>query len=180
MEQFAFLNSMETQAAEKLTSDFHRNIKDRYGAKITDNQMRMFARSIPNLLQSKEGRRQVIKNLLTLNGMEETYFKAQRSIIKENNGVPPLDLHALALERSDNDVAKLSDQFGRNLELSKGSIIPASQLNDLIGSPVYMIRSKKDGQLYNYNSRTGEKTPVRGSTSKSFFEKAISSNPLLS
>ena len=63
------LFSPETQEFTKIVTDFTSQAKDSYGARITNFDLQTFLQKLPSLINSPEGRTQVIRNLTTMSRM---------------------------------------------------------------------------------------------------------------
>lgn len=61
--------SPETQEFTKIVTDFTSQAKDSYGARITNFDLQTFLQKLPSLINSPEGRTQVIRNLTTMSRM---------------------------------------------------------------------------------------------------------------
>ena len=76
----------------KIAQTFLRDAKTYLGSRISNFELEQFLKTVPNLSQSPEGRKRVIANLKRFNRISLEYSNALKTIIKENNVVPPLDL----------------------------------------------------------------------------------------
>jgi len=108
----------ESQEFQKLTIDFLKNAKKMFGARITNFEAETFLKSIPSLTQTPEGRDRVIHNLKMIYKGSDIRKKAMRSIIRENGGIPPLDLDLQIEERIDPELDKLSSEFKQGFSLT--------------------------------------------------------------
>lgn len=81
-----FLMKADAQELSKLSTDFIKNVKDIFGARITDNDIKYFLQTIPTLAQSKDGRTKVIRNLQSFDKAAQIKKKAYNRIVKENDG----------------------------------------------------------------------------------------------
>ena len=86
------LMSPESQEFEKLSTDFVKNAKDIFGSRITDTDLKSFLATIPNLSQTNEGKKAVIRNLQLMNKAAIIKNDATRYLLKKYNNKPPLDL----------------------------------------------------------------------------------------
>jgi len=89
---FAALKNPDSQEFDKLSTDFLRNAKEIFGARVTNFEMDKFLKSIPTLSQTKEGRDRVIRNLQLFNRGAQIRLEGMQDVIQENGGVPPYDL----------------------------------------------------------------------------------------
>lgn len=115
------LKNPDSQEFDKIVSDMTRDIRQRFGARITNLELRIFLKSIPGLSQTDEGKRRVIRNLkiLTQGALLENRTKNQ--IIKENRGIPPLNLQEQTMERMTPELDRLAEEFKTGIgELTEG------------------------------------------------------------
>lgn len=100
----------------KIAANFIGGAKDALGGRVTNFELEQFLKTIPSLSQSPEGRKRVIANLRRIKRIEVEQKNVLKDIIKENKGVPPLDL----LEQVDDRIAKkadkISEQFKKDLQ----------------------------------------------------------------
>jgi len=105
------LTTPDSQEFRKLETDFLRDAKNIFGARVTNFEMSQFLKSIPSLSQSKEGRERVIRNLKIFNEAALARSKAMKEIVKENKGVPPFDLMEKLDEKLSPRIDKLMEDF---------------------------------------------------------------------
>jgi hypothetical protein len=105
------LKNPASQEFDKLSNDMFRNIREIFGARITNLEVDAFLKTIPTLSNTKEGRIRIIKNLKALNEGASLRLKAMNEIIKENRGVPPYNLGEQIEERISPELDKLSTRF---------------------------------------------------------------------
>lgn len=101
----------DTQEFQKLVVDFTRNARQTFGARVTNFELDTFLKSIPSLLQSEEGKKRVIRNLELLNRGKVARFDTLREILRENDGVPPLDLAEEVENRVEGKLDQLAAEF---------------------------------------------------------------------
>lgn len=89
----------DIEEVEKLSADFVKNIKDTFGARVTDLDLRSYMQTIPNLMQTDAGKERVIENLRLFNGLAKKEAEAFRDIVKKNNGKRPFDIEQQVQER---------------------------------------------------------------------------------
>ena len=105
------LQNAESQEFEKLSNDMLSGIQDVFGSRILKTEVDTFLKTIPNLLQSDEGKLRVINNLKILNEGKLAQDKVAKQIIKENGGKVPGDLQAQVDERLDPILDNLHEKF---------------------------------------------------------------------
>jgi hypothetical protein len=105
------LTSTETQEFKKIQADMLRNIKDFFGARITDNEIKLFMQRVPSLLQSDEGKRVVIRDLGLLNQANRVRVQALNEILEENDGYTPNNIDQLIEKRASPALDKIAEEF---------------------------------------------------------------------
>lgn len=91
------LHSLETadsQEFTKLSNEFLKNAKNIFGARITDNDVKMFMKMVPDLSQSREGKLAIIHNMKLYNEGIRIRKKASDQVVRENGGKLPFDYEA--------------------------------------------------------------------------------------
>lgn len=106
----AFL-SPESQEFEKLSHDMLSGIQDVFGSRILKTEVDNFLKTIPNLLQSDEGKLKVINNLKILNEAKLAQDKVAKDIVKENEGKIPFNLQLQVDERLSPILDELHNRF---------------------------------------------------------------------
>lgn len=108
----------DAQEFNKIITDMSTKIKDKYGARITNFELGTFLRSLPSLLQDPQGRKQIIKDLKLMLSIPQERYKAMREIMKENGGVPPLDIADQVEDRVDSfkkDIFSKYQEYGQDI-----------------------------------------------------------------
>lgn len=108
-----FKSAMGHNAEEfdKLSNDFIKNAKNIFGSRITDNDLRAFMSTVPNLLMTDKGKLRVIRNMRLYNEGIRARHDAMKSILSENDGRPPRNLELLIEERASNKLNDIARQF---------------------------------------------------------------------
>lgn len=106
-----FLMTRDAQALEKISNDFIKNAKQYFGARMTDQDLRAYLKTIPTLMNSKEGRREVIRNMRLFLEKKQLRKRAMDQIIKANGGERPGDLDSMIEEILEPLTNNLADQF---------------------------------------------------------------------
>ena len=105
--------SDDSQVFEKLTSDFTKGVKDVFGNKVTATEVALFMKTVPNLTQSHQGKREVIRNWKLLNKAATVKKKAMADIIAMNGGERPKNLTLLVDKKVGPQLDKLAKSFAR-------------------------------------------------------------------
>jgi len=108
---FIKTGSPDIEEFEKLSADFVKNAKQYFGSRLTDADLRVFMQTLPTLMQTDAGKKKVIENLRSLNELSEIEAKAARSIIKENGGIPPLDIEQQVKDKISDKIDKVAARF---------------------------------------------------------------------
>ena len=107
---FGFTTS-GTQEFKKLSTGLIRNIRDIFGARISNQELRTFMDTIPTLNQSDEGKRRVINSMRILNKGLIARKKALDEILSENGGYAPHNLETLSETRAKPELDAISKEF---------------------------------------------------------------------
>jgi hypothetical protein len=100
----------------KIRNSWLRDAKKYFGARVTNFELDQFLKTIPDLMQSPEGRKRVIANLERLNKIDMYRQKAIDKVINENNGIPPYNLSMKVNQRMEKYYNKAYEQFKKDLE----------------------------------------------------------------
>lgn len=117
------LMNPESEEFLKIRQSFLRDAKKYFGARVTNFELEQFLKTIPDLSQSPEGRKRVIANLKRFNRLKILRAKSMRDVIRDNDGIPPLDLLEQTDERYSKNAKKIASQFKKDLkrEVPEGS-----------------------------------------------------------
>lgn len=105
------LRNADTQEVEKLSADFLKGARAIFGARVTNYEMVQFLKTIPNLMQTPEGRARVIRNLRLMNQAAILRRDAMQQIIEEKDGDFPLTLRMDVEKRIHPELKKIAEQF---------------------------------------------------------------------
>ncbi len=76
----------EAQEAVKLIIDSTSNIKDTYGARVTNFDLQTYLRKLPSLLNSPEGKSRVLRDLKIMNRLNQLHSSGIQEIFEEAGG----------------------------------------------------------------------------------------------
>lgn len=110
------LMSEGSQEFQKITQNFMRNAKAYLGARISNFELEQFLKTIPSLSQSPEGRKRVISNLKQISRAAVAHSQALKEVIRENSGIPPLDLEERIDDKIEKKLDAISKQFKKDLK----------------------------------------------------------------
>lgn len=105
------ITSTDTEEFEKLSNDFVKDVKDIFGARVTQGEVERYLKTIPTLEQTDAGKLKVIRNLRSFNKLAELRAKTMKDIIKENNGNRPKNLEILVDDRMDPILDEIALEF---------------------------------------------------------------------
>lgn len=108
------LHSLETadsQEFDKLSKEFLKNAKNIFGSRITDNDVRVFLKMVPDLSQSREGKMSIIHNMKLFNQGKHIKKAAADQVLRERGGKLPLDFESRIDEIAAPQLDKLASQF---------------------------------------------------------------------
>jgi hypothetical protein len=105
------LKNNDTLELEKLGTWFLQGAPDLFGGKVSNQQMQIRLRQVPNDLQTDEGSKLLANQMLLANESKHAEARAIREIIKENGGEPPWDLQIKAAERAQKIQEDLASKF---------------------------------------------------------------------
>ena len=103
--------SPDVEEFEKLSTDFIREAKEIFGARVTDRDLAAFMQIIPTLMQTDAGKNRVIENMRAFNKANHLRYNAMKQIIETNSGKRPANLELLVDEYTQPQLDKLAEQF---------------------------------------------------------------------
>lgn len=111
------LSNPDTEEYRKLETDFIRDARDVFpGGRITNYEIQSYLKTIPSLLNSKEGRKAVIRNRKLFNDAKKVRYDEYKKIVAENKGKRPQNLGIMIEERTADKIAEIEDEFKNGIE----------------------------------------------------------------
>ena len=107
--------SPDTQEFEKLSTDFIKDAKQFFGNRITQQEVAMFLKTVPNLSQTNAGKHRVIRNMRIFNEAASLRKKVMDDLIRENNGKRPANLESLVEQVAEPRLNALAEEFKGNI-----------------------------------------------------------------
>jgi len=145
-------SSVEAERYVKLLNEFSENAKDSYGARVTNFDLAQFFRRYPTLLNSAEGRRQILQHMKIVNQINASYYKNLKGVFDSVGGVRNVDPDT-AIHYAERLSQKKADKLTLKLgEIGKPTAEPGKKLPGLPaaseenkGRP---IRNKRTGEIF--------------------------------
>ena len=112
--RFPFAASAEAQRYVKTLNEFSSGAKDTFGSRVTNFDLSQYLKRFPTLLNSKEGRRQLLEQMKIVNQINSIYYKNLKDIYGRAGGVRKIDADVaerLAEEKSDSQIEDLVKRF---------------------------------------------------------------------
>lgn len=97
-----------SQEFQKLQSEFLTEMRSLFGGNIPVAEMQQFMKGIPTLMNTKEGRARIYKNLEYGYKIKKQAFKIAQEIKRENGGKVPLDIDDQVTERLGKKMKKIA------------------------------------------------------------------------
>ena len=129
--------STESELYNKTVQDFVKDIKDVFGARITEKQIEVFLKSLPTLENTDAGKKLIIQVMKLKENATQSKGKAIQDIINESGGIPPYDMQAKVHARLDD----IYDQLGTDIN----SAIDAS--TSLVEGPKSLVGKTVDANF---------------------------------
>lgn len=107
----SILNNPDNEEFRKLEQDFVRDVNDVFRGQIRVFEIQSYLKTVPQLINTPEGRKAIIRNRRLLNDAKLLRKKAYDEIVKENNGRIPRNLDMIIEDRVGNELDALSEQF---------------------------------------------------------------------
>lgn len=139
--KFAFLGTPEAQRYQKTLNEFSTGAKDTFGARVTNFDLAQYLKRYPTLLNTEEGRRQLLQQMKIVNDINSVYYKNLKDIYDKAGGVRKVDAdvaESLAERKSEKRINDLVQKF------------------DAIGEPTSMPSASENKGRKIRNPETGE------------------------
>lgn len=109
-----FLASAETQRFVKTLNEFSAGAKDSYGSRVTNFDLAQYMKRYPTLLNTAEGRKQLLEQMKIVNQINSVYYKNLKSVYDKAGGVRKIDsdvAERFAEELSEEKISELTKKF---------------------------------------------------------------------
>lgn len=105
----------DTEEFEKLSASFISGAKAIFGSRVTDQDLKAFMQTVPQLSNSDAGKKAIINNIKLMNKAAHVKADTMKKIIKANGGNRPANLPILVDELAGPELDKLSVEFIRGI-----------------------------------------------------------------
>ena len=105
------LGNADSEQFQKLSQELVKNIQATYGSRILKIEVDNFMKSIPTLLNSPEGQKKLINQWQIINEGKRAHYDAFREVRAENTKRLPKDFNLQVVDRAEDRVDELSEEF---------------------------------------------------------------------
>lgn len=131
------LSNPATEEFRKLESDFIRDVSKVFpGGKITNFEISSYMKTIPSLMNSPEGRKEIYRNRKLFNEAKTVRYNEYKKIIKENNGKKPANLGILLEEKTQEKMKDIEERFVNGIQNALDKHQTPIRMYDPKGNPV--------------------------------------------
>lgn len=113
----AAATNTETQVAKKLAADFMIGAKDVIGSQMPVAEMQMFMQRVPNLMQTIEGQRAILRNFKAMANMQKARDGAMEKIIASNGDERPRHLQSKVSKEMESYKSNMRRDFKDSIKL---------------------------------------------------------------
>lgn len=109
-----FASTPEAERYVKVLNEFSTGAKDTFGSRVTNFDLSQYLKRYPTLLNSAEGRKQLIKQMKIVNDINSVYYKNLKDIYTKAGGVRNIDADVaedLAERMSEDKIGSLVEKF---------------------------------------------------------------------
>lgn len=131
-----FAATPETQRFVKTLNEFSSGAKDTFGSRVTNFDLTQYLKRFPTLLNSKEGRRQILQQMKIVNDINSVYYKNLNEVYRKAGGARRIDSDVaqdLAERKSEPQIAKLVEKFdtiGQFTSLPNAAEFPGKKIQN--------------------------------------------------
>ena len=142
------LGNPATEEFRKLEADYVRDVSKVFpGGRITNYEIGAYLKTIPSLMNSPEGRKQIIANRKLMNEAKRVRYDAYKQILGENNGKKPQNLGVLLEERTAPKLMDIEDRYINNINEGVDKFQQPIRMFDPQGNPVDIPPNKIEAAL---------------------------------
>lgn len=138
-----FLASADAQRYVKTLNEFSSGAKGTFGARVTNFDLAQYMKRFPTLLNTKEGRRQLLEQMKLVNQLNSVYYKNLKKVYDEAGGVRNIDS-----DRAEYLAEKLSEPITEQLTQKFKQIGQFSSKPSPAEFKGKRIRDKETGEIF--------------------------------
>lgn len=148
-----WINNPSAEEFEKLSQQLMNDIQSTYGSRLNQLEVQNYMKQIPTLMNTKEGRKRVIKDLQNLNEARKIKYQTYQKISK-NGTYLPVNLREMVTDQSQKRLQKAENellesvQYFKPLTMYKNGTeyqIPANQVQNALNND-YTLKSPSQGK----------------------------------
>lgn len=163
MSDVGSLIGKDAQEFNKIVTDFTSKAKDRYGTRISNFELGTFLRGLPSLLQTPDGRLQVIKDLKLMAELPRKRFELMQQVIKENGGIPPLNMEEQIEERMEPFKESIFKKYSQyDSEIPKYNVVSRSTTKPKAADNNGVTFKFPNGKFYHSDGMRWRPVEVKG------------------
>lgn len=124
-----FAASSEAQRYVKTLNEFSTGAKDTFGSRVTNFDLSQYLKRYPTLLNSEEGRRQLLQQMKIVNDINSIYYKNLKKTYDKAGGVRRIDTDAaesFAEKMSEQKIDELVQKFN---DIGQFTVKPSAKDN---------------------------------------------------
>jgi len=121
-----FAASPEAQRFVKTLNEFSANAKDTFGSRVTNFDLVQYLKRFPTLLNSEEGKKQILEQMKIVNDINSVYYKNLQDIFHKAGGARKIDSDVaedLADRKSEKQIDELVKKFD---DIGKITTLPSA------------------------------------------------------
>ncbi len=111
-----YLGSTQAQNYVKVLNEFSSGAKDTFGSRVTNFDLAQYLKRYPTLLNTKDGRRQLLEQMKIVNQINSIYYKNLKNVYDRAGGARSIDADVaerLAEQISETKINSLSEKFNQ-------------------------------------------------------------------
>lgn len=138
-----FAASPEAERYVKTLNEFSQGAKDTFGSRVTNFDLSQYLKRFPTLLNSQEGRNQLLEQMNIVNQINSVFYKNLKNVYDKVGGVRNIDADVaerFAEKMSEKQVQQLGDKFK---QIGQFSSKPSA--SEFEGKK---IRDKETGEIF--------------------------------
>lgn len=106
----------DSEEFEKLSMDFIKNAKTIFGSRITDQDLKSFMATVPNMMMTDEGKLRLIKHMRFYNDAIRSRYDAMRGVLKKHDDYAPRNFELKIEDAASKKLDQLANEFKFSLK----------------------------------------------------------------